>query len=253
MERRINRRQQGDLGEASAIEWLTRAGATVLVPIGHSPDYDLVADFGEGLLRVQVKTSTQTHLTPSGYKRCPVTLATTGGNQSWNRITKRFDPNRFDYLFAFTGDGRRWFVPAHAIESGNAITLGGPKYSEFEVEPGLAIRDLVYESVERPLESPTTAGEYPSGQRTAAVNRQAQPSQVRLLPPPLPPEAPAYERQLGRSGQAIVYPKRRLTIPLQPFNDAGLGIGDRLRARSEGIGRVVLTRIDERTNDDGPP
>ena len=44
MERLINRRQQGDLGEASAIECLTRQGAAVSVPVGHSPDYDLVAD-----------------------------------------------------------------------------------------------------------------------------------------------------------------------------------------------------------------
>jgi hypothetical protein len=36
-QRLINRRQQGDLGEASAIEWLTSKGATVLIPFGHSP------------------------------------------------------------------------------------------------------------------------------------------------------------------------------------------------------------------------
>ena len=41
--RLINRRQQGDLGEASAIDWLTRVGATVSVQLGHSPDYDLIA------------------------------------------------------------------------------------------------------------------------------------------------------------------------------------------------------------------
>ncbi len=58
MDRLINRRQQGDLGEASAIEWLTRQGARVSTPLGHSPDYDLIAEFGERLLRVQVKTST---------------------------------------------------------------------------------------------------------------------------------------------------------------------------------------------------
>ena len=57
MERLINRRQQGDLGEASAIEWFTRAGAVVSTPLGHSPDYDLIADFGDRPLRVQVKTS----------------------------------------------------------------------------------------------------------------------------------------------------------------------------------------------------
>jgi hypothetical protein len=59
VERLINRRQQGDLGEASAIEWFTRAGAVVSTPQGHSPVYDLIADFGDQPLRVQAKASTQ--------------------------------------------------------------------------------------------------------------------------------------------------------------------------------------------------
>ncbi len=88
MERRINRRQQGDLGEASAIEWLTGMGAVVLTPIGHSPDFDLVAYTNGRLLRVQVKTSTQRLTMPTGETRSPVTLATSGGNQSWNGTTK---------------------------------------------------------------------------------------------------------------------------------------------------------------------
>ena len=37
--------------------WLASRGATVLLPVGRSPDYDLVADFGDELVRVQVKTS----------------------------------------------------------------------------------------------------------------------------------------------------------------------------------------------------
>src|SRR5215213_4065217 len=112
MDRLINRRQQGDLGEASAIEWLTRQGAVVLLPLGHSPDYDLVADLGGELLRIQAKTSTQRARTPEGHERFPVMIATNGGNQSWSGITKRFDPSRFDFLFVVTGTGRRWFVPA---------------------------------------------------------------------------------------------------------------------------------------------
>lgn len=59
-ERSINRRVQGDLGEASAIEWLTSKGALVWLPVGHSPDVDLMADLDQRLLRVQVKTSTPT-------------------------------------------------------------------------------------------------------------------------------------------------------------------------------------------------
>jgi PD-(D/E)XK endonuclease len=69
MERLINRRQQGDLGEASAIEWLTRQGATVFIPVGHSPHFDLVAALDARLLRIQVKASTQEVLTPDGHRR----------------------------------------------------------------------------------------------------------------------------------------------------------------------------------------
>ena len=42
-ERLINRSRQGDLGEASAIECLTRQGCVVWLPLGHSPDDDLIA------------------------------------------------------------------------------------------------------------------------------------------------------------------------------------------------------------------
>ena len=62
--RLINRSRQGAIGEASAIEWLTRVGATVSLPFGPSPDYDLVADTGGSLLRIQVKTSTAVELSP---------------------------------------------------------------------------------------------------------------------------------------------------------------------------------------------
>ena len=223
-DRQINRRQQGDLGEASAIEWLTSVGATVLLPFGHSPDYDLVGEAHGRLLRVQVKTSTQLRLTATGQTRYAVALATCGGNQSWNGVPKPLDPCRVDYLFALTGEGRRWFIPSTMLEAVRAITLDGPKYSEFEIDPGRPIRDLVYE--EPTLKSGVDPGEYPSGQRMAAVNRPAQPSQVRILPPPSAAEQridrPSFERSTARRGKTILGAKRRLGIPVGPCEDAGL-------------------------------
>ena len=66
-------------------------GAAVFVPLGHSPDYDLVADWGEGAMRVQVKTS------PVVVKnRWRLAVCTMGGNQSWNGLVKRLDPSRYD-------------------------------------------------------------------------------------------------------------------------------------------------------------
>jgi hypothetical protein len=247
VDRLINRRQQGDLGEASAIEWLTSVGATVFMPFGHSPDCDMVCAANGLVLRIQVKTSTQFELTPDGHSRYTVRLATSGGNQSWNRITKSFDPSRFDYLFVLTGDGRRWFIPSKVIEGRTAISLGGVKYSEFEIEPGRAIVELVYGAYPA-LESRSLSGEYPRGQRTAAVNRQAKPSQVRLLPPPFRPRSgfqpSKYDRKLGQGGAAILNQKRRVTLPRKACIEAGIQDGDRVDVRHDGDGRIVLERIE---------
>src|SRR3954454_10204877 len=128
----MHRREQGDIGEASAIQWLVWKGALVDPPLVRSPHCDLVVDMDGRLSRVEVKTSNSR--TPRG--RWAVAICTRGGNQSWNGMTKRFDPARCDFIFIHVGDGRRWFIPAASVEATTAIALGGEKYSEFEIEPG---------------------------------------------------------------------------------------------------------------------
>jgi hypothetical protein len=51
-------------------------------------------------------------------------------------VTKHFKPDRCDFLFIHVGDGRRWFTPSGEVESRYGMTLGGPRYTEFEVERG---------------------------------------------------------------------------------------------------------------------
>jgi hypothetical protein len=113
------------------MEWLGSQGCAVFFPIGHSPDCDLIAEDGDELLRVQVKTSTRHR-----NDRWEVMLWTRGGNRSWNGVVKLFSASRCDRLFVLVADGRRWFIPADAIAGGTGVVLGGPKYAEFEVEPG---------------------------------------------------------------------------------------------------------------------
>ena len=124
-------REQGDFGERAALYWLIAQGARVSIPFGHSPHYDLVADFGNRLSRVQVKTSACRQK-----QRWAVTLCTRGGNQSWGGLVKRLSPTSFDDLFVLVGDGRQWFIPAARVEGGTGVHLGGPKYGEFEVDRG---------------------------------------------------------------------------------------------------------------------
>jgi hypothetical protein len=128
----MNPRQQGDLGEQSAVEWLWSQGYAVFVPFGHSPDVDLIALIQGDAARIQVKTCRR-HIPTD---RWDVMLCTRGGNQSWNGLSKQFSSDRCDYLFVLVGDGRRWFIPAAVVEGGSGIALGGPKYAAYEVEPG---------------------------------------------------------------------------------------------------------------------
>jgi len=114
-----------------AAAWLLEQGYDVYIPFGHSPDVDLVAEIDGRLVRIQVKSSRFRQ-----NNRWCVAVCTRGGNQSWNGIVKRMDRSRCDFLFVAVADGRRWFIPAAAIGGGTAINLGGPKYAQYEVDPG---------------------------------------------------------------------------------------------------------------------
>jgi bifunctional DNA-binding transcriptional regulator/antitoxin component of YhaV-PrlF toxin-antitoxin module len=229
-------RQQGDIGEAAAIQWLTSIGAIVAFPLFHSPDYDLVADFGAQLLRVQVKTSSHMHSSNGHYA---VQLATSGGNQSWTGLVREFDPGRSDFLFVLVADGRCWFIPSSEVEGRRSLQVGGMKYSEFEVR---ASNLTLTEAGNSALESAPEPGEYPSGQRGCTVNAMALPSQVRILPPPSDsadsPDPPA----VGRTRMSA---NHQVTVPLAVAAASSLEPGDRFRVESDGRGRVVMTRVEE--------
>jgi hypothetical protein len=235
-ERAVSRRAQGDIGELSAMEWLAGRGATVWVPFNHSPHVDLMAEWDGDPVRVQVKTSTLRVPLSGERDRWRVAVATNGGNRSWTGLTKEFDPTRDDYLFVLVGDGRRWFIPASLMEAFRQITLGGAKYSEFEIEAGTPLDAAVYsDGKPNTIVRPNALGECQSGQMDLTVNQAAMPTQVRILPPPSRPA----------TAQILFRPKRQATIPRRPCEEAGIRAGDRLRVSAGGPGRIVLERIDD--------
>jgi hypothetical protein len=234
--KRLKPREQGDIGELSAMEWLASKGAHLYVPVGHSPDVDVVAGFGRRLLRVEVKTST--HRREGG--NWSVVIATRGGNQSWTGLVKYFDPGRCDFLFVHVGDGRRWFIPSGELSCRAGLTLGGTKYSEFEVEPGRPLGDdhsgpskLAAEGGRR---SRRAGPDCKSGALVAEW--------VRFPPPPLP-SSEADSSSAHPVGRTRLSANHQLTIPLGPYEAAQLEVGDRFRVEAEGKGRVVITRIEE--------
>ena len=259
MERLINRRQQGDLGEASAIEWLTRQGAVVSAPLGHSPHYDLLADFGGRPFRVQVKTSVyRTGTSSRGTRHC-IQLAALGGNQSWTRQSKSFDPGRIDALFVLAGDGRRWFIPAGEVEATTAIAVGGPKYSEFEIEPTGSIDHLVHRREGDSIQSKTargSAGVWRAGPACKVGALALSEFESHLPHSRLPGDVEPVTQALRGSaprGQTRVSGNRQIVIPKRAFDAAGLARGDRLKAFVAGPGEVIFRRVAREQNDDGPP
>jgi PD-(D/E)XK endonuclease len=235
-ERAVNRRVQGDIGELSAMEWLASKNATVWVPFTHSPHVDLMAEWANGLTRVQVKTSTYRG-SKTNSDRWHVSIATNGGNRSWNGLAKRFDQARVDRLFVLVGDGRRWFIPAKLVEGSRGLVLGGPKYSEFEIERGTPLEALIYGNApaNRIGDATPLPGECQSGQMDQTVNLTAMPTQVRILPPPSSPSP--------TNRQIFLRPKRQATFPKAPCEEAGILPGDRLRVSADGPGRIVFEKI----------
>lgn len=217
------------------MEWLCSKGATVWVPFTHSPDADLMAEWDEQLIRVQVKTSTYRIHPKRGGERWKVAIATNGGNRSWTGLTKKFDPAKVDYLFVLVGDGRRWFIPASFVEAAREVSVGGIKYSEFEIEPGASFEATIYSDGEpNTIALPNALGECQSGQMDVTVNHTAMPTQVRILPPP----------STTTTRQVLLRPKRQVTFPKAPCEEAGIAAGDRLRVQVDGPGRIVFEKIE---------
>lgn len=111
-----NSRKQGDVGLGSAISYFTRNGYTVCIPLTDSQKYDLIIENGEGLKKVQVKT------TYSKRYNYIVTVATSGGNKSGSKIYP-FDPKNADYLFALTEVGDKYLIPSDVVPK-RTINLG---------------------------------------------------------------------------------------------------------------------------------
>jgi hypothetical protein len=91
----------------------------VFLPIGHSPDIDLITVIDNRVMRVQVKTSTQFH-----GNRWEVAVCTRGGNRSWNGLVKYLDPSHTTAYLSWSGMGdggsSRLLKSAGHVEFGSA-------------------------------------------------------------------------------------------------------------------------------------
>src|SRR5437588_1844991 len=146
-------------------------GYGVWLPVGHSPDCDLIADDGEALLRVQVKTTMRFR-----NRRWEDMICTRGSNQSWSSSAPRAATGSLSS--SQTGGGG-------SFRRGLSRPVPGCSWAAPSTPSSRLIRGGRCRRGNRAdrYARRGSAG-FPSGQRDDAVNVAAQPSQVRILPPP---------------------------------------------------------------------
>ena len=122
----MNKKQQGNIGEAFAIYYFSRKGHTVSKPLSENTPYDLIVDVAGRLQRIQVKTTSYQRYKNGGYT---VQLRTNGGNQSGKGKSTLIDAAFVDLVFVLCDDGSYYEIPAIYCEGKANMILS--KDSEF--------------------------------------------------------------------------------------------------------------------------
>jgi len=124
----VNSKKQGDWGLGRAIAYFTLHEYTVSIPLTESQDYDLVVDYGEGLKKVQVRTTSE--ITKSG--KPTVNLRTLGGNRSYH-TAKKFDSSKVDLLYVTTVDFGDYVIPTNKFTSKTYLTID-KRFYNYKIE-----------------------------------------------------------------------------------------------------------------------
>lgn len=119
----FNTVQQGNVGLGMAIALFCSKGWIVSIPLNDCQCYDLVVDAGEGLKKVQVRTTRYKGHRPSKAGDYVVQLQHMHTNRTKNE-QRHFDNTTVDLLFVVTEDSRMYLIPAEEIDGKSSLQLG---------------------------------------------------------------------------------------------------------------------------------
>ena len=123
----VNFKKQGDAGLGQAIAWMTMKGYHISLPLTDSQDYDLIADIGGELKKIQIKTGTCVSDCGIGV----IYSTVSGGNRSGTGKAKKICDQDWDYLFGYHFITKQTiFVPKEKLPASGQINLG-KKYKEW--------------------------------------------------------------------------------------------------------------------------
>jgi hypothetical protein len=114
---------------AIATAWFQARDYRVAIPVEPAP-YDLVVESDDGLVRIQVKSTTRTDF---GRWIVGVTRREYDPAASSGRRARRYSPGEIDFFFIVTGDGAKYLIPLEVSNGATTLTLDG-KYAAFRVD-----------------------------------------------------------------------------------------------------------------------
>ncbi len=129
--------------------------------------------------------------------------------------------------------------PRGGIDGTTHVRLGGPKYSEFEIEPAGPIQNLVYGTDSAAVESGVSPGERRSRRADPVCKIGA--LVLSEFDSHLPHFSPKRTVAVGRTR---VSANHQVTVPKAPLERAGLVRGDLMRVEAMDDGSIRMTRID---------
>ena len=111
------KRNAGNAGLSMAIAYFGSNGNTVSIPLNDTQDYDLIADIGGYLKKVQVK-ATNTMRTKNAYS---LSLRSVSGTT--RKSYKTVEDTDVDLLFCLCGDGTMYLIPVSVLGNSSSISL----------------------------------------------------------------------------------------------------------------------------------
>lgn len=116
----MEKHKQGTVSELLAASYFVQNGYIVSKPVNDFNSYDLVADNGDKLLRVQVKTA----YWDNSKKRYLISCVTSHIRGNNKRYNKKYKENAFDILCAVhSGTSSVYLIPLKEITGRRSITV----------------------------------------------------------------------------------------------------------------------------------
>ncbi len=111
-----NTQHKGDTATAQCIATFTKKGFDVLIPLTESASYDIALDTGEGIVRVQVKYSSNKE----------VDLRNIHSNAK-GYVVKKAKKNSYDWLYVLHESGEEYLVK-ECLDGRRSITFFNQTY-----------------------------------------------------------------------------------------------------------------------------